>query len=479
MILSTLKSNIKALAVCTGFFSLAACKEHSISKGGLVPEVDNINTFAKSTEDFTIKFTNGLTDSVITSNFAFSQDPASSGAVNAIGIGAYIDPFFGEQKAIAQFQLTPYSGNFKFEEGSTLDSAVLVLPFTFGSTTGTVYGDTSSTAKWNVYKTGGTLAKNTTYYSSQQTAFGTLIGTSSFNYQQFKDSSRQIIAATSDTTRAQLRIKLSSSFAQEMFNADTSVYKNTTAFQAFFNGISIAADASVPQNLLAYFLLGTTSTSESKNLTAARIEFHSHKADTNYISSLVMRSSVCAYYTSLIHKLSGYPANNMLGRNTDSILVQGQPGFKTDVNIEGLSQIPLSVVNKAEILITVQGAGTSPSILDFLKAPSVLIPVIVDENGSEQPLFERLDNSGSTNAAGIYMVNPYADSTTVGGVRYQRYKINIPRTVQQYIIEGKDKLTIRLKGTNYVPGTTRLLAKGITGTDPNTKFQFNIIYTKR
>lgn len=153
--------------------------------------------------------------------------------------------------------------------------------------------------------------------------------------------------------------------------------------------------------------------------------------------------------------------------------MQSQPGLRTDLTITGLNDIPLSVINKAEFVFTVQNPP-----LGYLLPFSPIIPVIVNDAGTEVPLYERIDNNGSANDAGITMVNPYAQKVDIGGVSYTQFKINLPRTVQQYILERKDKITIRLKGTNYNPGMYRILAYGLNSSD-DLKFKFNLIYTKK
>lgn len=473
------KNLIKALAVCTGFFSLVACKENSITKSGLVPEVDNINTFAKSAGDFDFTFRNAYTDSIITSNFSYDHN-GSSATLRAIMIGAYTDPFFGQTAASAHFQITPYNSSFKFPDGATIDSAVLVLPYIVGSVAGTYYGDTALTATntWNVYKNAEKMEKSKIYYSSKSMSTGDLIGTGTVSYHQFKSGTQQIIAATNDTTTAQLRIKLNSGFAQEIFNADSTNFKSTTAFFEYFNGITVSPDLSRPQSLLAYFLMPGTLDLEQKMLTTARIEFHYHTASGAAFSSIVMRPDVCAYFSDIKQTTASYPVANLLNRNTDSILIQSQPGLRTDITIEGLAAIPVSVVNKAELVFTVQKAMNGANPIEYFKPLSPVVPVLINESGSEVPLYERIDNNGSANDAGITMVNPYEQKIEIGGVSYSQFKINIPRTIQQYIMERKDKITIRLKGTNYNPGMYRILAKGLTGND-DTKFQFNIVYTKK
>lgn len=467
------KNLIKALAVCTGFFSLVACKENSVTKsGGLIPDVDNINTFAKSASDFDITFSHGMTNAIITSNFTYDHNGSSS-PFSAISIGAYTDPFFGKTVASAHLQLTPYDSSFKFPANAVIDSAVLVLPYIVSSVAGTYYGDSASSNTWNVYKNDATLEKSKVYYSSDNLNTGTLIGTGTVHYDRFKSGAKQVLAATNDTTASQLRIKLDQSFAAEMFAADPNVYKSSTAFFDYFKGITISPDITQAQQFLAYFLLPSSVSREQKMLTDARIEFHYHTPTDTTFSSIVVRPSVCAYFSTIKQDNNGFPVANLLTRNSDSILIQSQPGLRTDLTITGLNEIPLAVINKAEFVFTVQNP-TPAYLLPF----SPIIPVIVNDAGTEVPLYERVDNNGSTNDAGITMVNPYAQKVDIGGISYTQFKINLPRTIQQYILERKDKITIRFKGTSYNPGMYRILANGLNSSE-DLKFKLNLIYTKK
>lgn len=474
MISHNSKSLIKALAVCTGFFSLVACKENSISKSNpsLIPPVDNINTFAKSASDFDIIFSHGKTDAIITSSFTYDHN-GSATPLNAVAIGAYTDPFFGQTVASAHLQLTPYSPSFKFPADAVIDSAVLVLPYIVANVAGNYYGDTDAVNTWNIYKNDEVMEKSKVYYSSDDIDAGQLIGSGTVSYHNFKSGTKRILAATNDTTSAQLRIKLNQSFAAEVFAADSTVFKSTTAFFDYFKGITIKPELNQPKDFLAYFLLPSSTTWEQKMLSNARIEFHYHTPTDTTFSSIVVRPSVCSYFSTIAQKTDNFPVAGLLTRNSDSIIMQSQPGLRTDITLTGLNEIPLAVINKAELVFTVQNP-TPAYLLPF----SPVVPVIVNDAGAEIPLFERIDNNGSSNDAGIAMVNPYAQKVSIGGVSYTQFKINLPRTIQQYILERKDKITIRFKGTNYNPGMYRILAYGQNSND-DVKFKFNLIYTKK
>lgn len=466
------KKRIKALAICTGFFSLAACKESSISKSTMVPDVDNIHTFAMNADSFNINFKNSLSDSFLTSNYYIPDSVGNNQKI--IVIGAYSDNFFGKTSASGYFQVTPPSANYKFPENTTLDSAVLVLPYTYSTYKGMSYGDTASNLNVKVFRTTEKIDFSKSYFSSSTVPLeSTPIATASIPYSAYGTYSRQALAATKDTTYGQLRIKLSNSFASELKNADTNFLASTTAFQNFLKGLAVVPDPDAPSNLMSYFTLPAPNNNDLKNLSAARIEMHYHNSqDSAMMSSFTMKPSVSGYFTHFRRNYSGYQSNNYINKESDSILAQSIPGFRTDITINNLDRIPVAVINKAEIVITAINIGNTA----LFKAPEMLYPTFLLDDGSEQQLHELFDNRGNVNGPGTVFVDPYVRYVTIGGVKHAQYRLNIPRTLQRVINEGKNKITIRLTGSQRYPAFGQLLASGLNG---ENKFQFNIIYTKK
>lgn len=465
------KPILKALAVCTGFFSLASCKEHSVSPSNMVPEVDNIHTFAKGTGDFSIQLYNHLSDSIPTSTFKVSN---GSSGMEAIALGSYLDPFYGRTTASAYLQVAPYRSNFRFLSGSTVDSAVLVLPYISGTYGNKSYGDTTKSLHLKVYRTTAKVEASGTYYSNSAIATeNTPIGSGTIPFSRYSSTSKTILS-TRDTTIGQLRLKLDNSFAQDFKNADTSNFNNTSVFHEYLKGLYITPDLTQAGGLLSYFLIPSVSLGDQKNLGGARIEFYYHDADTAMMSSFPVRTDVCGYFSNFSHNYTGYPAAGFLNRNSDSILIQTEPGFATDITISNLQQLPQSVINKAELMFTTVNLAGNDKIFTPI---DVLTPVMI-ENNQESPLYEILDNNGNTNTNGSLFVNPYAQKRTIAGIEYTQYRINIPRTLQHVLNEGKNTVTIRLRGSKNFPGMFRVMAPG-KGSGAATDFQFNIIYTKK
>lgn len=463
---------IKALAVCTGFFSLASCREHSVTPtSGLVPEVDNIHTFAMNTGDFTIQLRNALSDSITTSTYKVAGTSAS---VAAVGLGTYVDPFFGRTTASAYLQVTPYKSGFAFPSGSTMDSAVLVMPYMNSTVTGRSYGDTTKSLHLKVYRTTAKVEVSGTYYSNSVIPTEiTPIGSATIPYTRY-NSSAQTVTATGDTLKGQLRIKLDNSFAQEIKNTDTANFLNTTAFHEYLKGLYITPDLTQAGGIMSYFMLPSVSSGDQKNLAGARLEFYYHTIDTMLMSSFPVKTDVCGYFSNYARTYTGYPAANYINRNSDSLLIQSEPGFSTEVTITGLLDIPPAVINKAEMVFTAVNLASPDNVFTPI---DVLTPVILD-NGQEMPLYEVLDNNGNTNSNGSLFVNPYAQKKTIAGIEYTQYRINIPRTLQHFRNEGRNAVTIRLRGSKNFPGMYRVLAPGI-GLGAETNFKINLIYTKQ
>ncbi|RQO31513.1 hypothetical protein DBR32_06025 [Taibaiella sp. KBW10] len=437
-----------------------------------MPEVDNINTFALGTGDFDISFYNRLSDSIITSKFFLTTGTTTN---YAIGLGGYTDPFFGKTIASAYLQFTPYKSNFKFPANITMDSAVLVLPYAISTNGNKSYGDTTKSLNLKVYKTTNKVEVTQAYYSNSNIATETTpIGSASIPFSRYSKYSSAILA-TGDTTTGQLRLKLDNTFAQAFKNADTLNFINTSAFQEYLKGIYITPDPAQSMDLMSYFIIPTIASGDQKSLSAARIEFHYHTPDSVMMSSIIAKYEVCGFFSNYNRIYTGAPAAAYLNKNSDSVLIQSEPGFSTDITIDQLNKIPQAVINKAELVFTtVNLAGTLNSIFTPI---DVVTPVLL-QNNQELPLYEVLDNNGNANTGGSLFVNPYAQKKTIGGIEYTQYRINIPRTLQHIIAEGKTKITIRIRGSKNYPGMYRVLAPGITS-GADTKFQFNIIYTKK
>ena len=111
---------------------------------------------------------------------------------------------------------------------------------------------------------------------------------------------------------------------------------------------------------------------------------------------------------------------------------------------------------------------------DSLPEPNRITPVGIDEAGAE---YEILDYTGSDITAAIFFVDGNKRSEKdASGNTITTYRINIPREVQKTIIDKRNELHLRIKGTKGFPGAYRLVAGGRNHS--SYKMQLNVVYAK-
>lgn len=448
---------IKALTLCVGFFSLFGCKERTVTKTDLIPPVDNINTFAL--DNFGLVMTTGVQDSLVTNDYTN----------NTVGIG-YIsdDPFFGKTTMGAYMQfLQPSAAAFSFPTGFSLDSALLLLPYSKFS-----YGDTLPAAGnlqyLNVYRVTGDLKREDSfkYYNFDVVATApTPIGSGIINLEALTDT---FALPNGDTLSHQLRIKLDHSFAQEFLNADSSVFANSDAFLGFFKGIYVAPDVSHPQSRIAYFNLLGSATNNT-----ARISFFGKVDTTSRIYSFAYSSLATAFFNTIKRDYSGNPAaayHNQPGIS-DSIIIQEYPGFNTTITINDLDQIPPAIINKAQLVFYVLPTGGTATF----PPPMQLYPEEIADDGTHSVLFDLL-LLGMTE--GLNYMNGRPSEVTIGGQKYFQYVFNLPRALQKARDEGKTYLKLEISSIAAYSGSFRMVGAGVNGAG-ELKAGFNVIYTKQ
>jgi hypothetical protein len=464
-------NTLKALALCAGFFSLLACKESSIIKPDLAPGIDNINTFRLTADSLPIELRIASQDSLRT-------DDAVTPIMALGSIGD--DPFFGTTDAGIYMQVAPNVDNFAFPDSmATMDSAVLVLPYT-----GISYGDTSVTnvqslkvyrITQNDFKLDGTDRK---YYSFDSVTVdrSNPLASVAVNYAQI--STEGTVYPSGDTLKNQLRIRLSDAFANEMATAGEDVYKNFSSFIDYFKGVYIAPNPDAPmaqKQRLSYFYLGVSS---SSNYEKARIEFHYTTVNgAKRVAFFTHNPISSAFFCSIRRNRMGTPSANYVGAPEvlrDSLIIQGTPGFRTEVTIKNIQRIPESVVLKAELLFNVLRVGKD----DIYTMPRQIIPVGVNSDSTTYTIADLKNFNGEETSETRFFVDGTPKPVTIDGVQYIQYKINFPRELQQAKIDGKDELKIRLISSEVLPAAFRMVAPGTKGAS-DVRMQLDVIYSKK
>jgi len=461
------KNRLKAFTLCAGFFSLVACREKSVTASNLIPEVDNIHTFRVDTLPMTIKST--YFDSLWTNNYTYP----------VVGIGGITDDaFFGKTVAGAYIQLLPPADNFSFGSNAILDSAVISLPYL-----DVAYGDTSRSNPAHVlhlkaYEITGDFTYgdgSRKYYAMDRVAYNAAapIASANITMKSLQDSLKLI---KGDSTNHLLRMRINSDFADAFMAHDSGFFANTATFQNNFKGIYIAPDTLQNNNTLAYFAL--TGGNSTLFYSKAQMEFYYHyPTDTALkVSFFQFGSTSCAFFNGIYRNYNGAPAQaylNSQAADHDSLIIQGYPGFRSDLTIQLGNNIPAAVINKAALVVTALSTGDQARF----SAPQQLILKALNDDGTERNVQDMLDISGSSNETQLAFVGGKATSVTIGGITYTQYVLNIPRELQYAVAQGQTQLRLRLLGATAYPGAFRMIGSG-PDNDMNTRIKFDIIYTK-
>jgi hypothetical protein len=363
--------NLRSAFILTTILTiLAACtKIESTDIGsGLIPPVDNINTFDTSLAVSSFN----LFDS--DSTYPIRTDNLVLGRVSN-------DPLFGKTTAIVNLELKPEFFPFRFTgdyQSFQLDSMVLVLGYQGA------WGDTNtvSTQKLNVYElnTSDTLSKDSSYTTRRK--FGhssSVIGSTTVDVKNMvKDS----LGPTKEAVnKNQIRIKITDPSIQQRLFKDTLLLDSNYAFTHThgsaslpgFNGFAIVPDTTTSSaNFLMVVNLSDTNTKlafyyRSKAVGATKV-------DTNV--SYFRFNSYSGFSNNIIRNPNlPAPAEYVkyIGGAEDSIVyLETRPDAPyAKIKIPGLNVFPNVIVHRAE-LVVVQMPNAATGDLDKLLTPPAL-----------------------------------------------------------------------------------------------------------
>lgn len=402
----------------------------------LIPAVDNVNTFET------------LLD-IQTNNVLFSNDSTEMpyNLDHAIGI-IDNDPDFGATDAALYFDVSP--ATFKTYPFGNKDSLVAVDSVVLSLTYKTLYGDSNSIQKFEVFEIDPTTEfqySNTSDYKLNHPDFAVLptpLGDRTFDFKILNDSVNYINATDTIRTSNELRIHLSTSLATRFINADTTTaYQNDSIFKTFLKGFAVKASTASPvKSGLAYFDISNEKTKltfycrTKQNGTVARIApsfryFNNNGTTTSRIggqANLIKRTPSSAYLANVTNT----------NPNDATLYLQATPGAYATLKIPGIDTLTNRVIHRAEILVEkitpISEAYTTPDLL--------FIDLI---NGSGDSAFT-IPNDFVRTGESTYDVNLLG-----GKIKDNQYKFNISRHVQNIVTNKKTNYTLRI----YAPFITQ------------------------
>lgn len=397
----------------------------------LIPGVDNIHTF-----DTTLK--------VIGNNFddiSLCGDSITPNDIIALGI-INNDPLFGSTAAEMYFNFTPAAYPVTLPEHDdqtmTIDSVVLVLKYA------NTYGDTDLPQKVNVYELGGELRPDSNYRTcdKQNYLFSNPIGTATFTPTRLRDS----IHALNEDDNNQLRITLDKLYGERFIN-NAENFTSDSAFKELFPGLAVVPDEATGGEAINYFILSSANSrisiyTRSKRDTIAdtsviNLSFTANTAQANYISRQRGSSEITEH-------LSANPDGDSL------LFIQTYPlGAYAKLHIPELSDLPNSVINRAELIIEQEYDAAA---LPF-QTPTLLYIDVPDKDGNYIPIpcdFSTVELQTGFASLGGGRV----DALNQGGQNVIQYRFNISRYVQSIVTKKAENAEIRLRAPFYILNPT-------------------------
>ncbi|MFD0750996.1 DUF4270 family protein [Mucilaginibacter calamicampi] len=323
------------------------------------------------------------------------EDDAPGSGLTRTPLSYFKDPVFGITESNVAMDLNlPVSSAYALPAGTiTIDSAVLVLPYTSG-----FYGDSITTRyKANVYQLDERMLSSASYPASKKWKHkSVLLGSQSF-FSRTNDSVKVVepIRDKKDSLQKfapQLRIPINPQFIRDnLFDAPASQLASNLIFKNAVNGLYVTLDKG-QTGPGGTFMLGMDSASVKVYFKIKTTSAGLDKIDTTYI---IMPSNVRS--AEISHDYSGTVIATELAstqKTRGNFYVQGLLGLRSKIQFPYLKDIITKVgsdiiVNRAELVITTQSGTTIPyeplKSLMFYKLDLAKQRVNIQDNLSSDP----------------------------------------------------------------------------------------------
>ncbi len=484
--------------ILLAFFSWNCTKLDVTDIGSdLLPAVDNVNTFDTS---LIVNSTQGLFNDTVYIN---ALDDFGLGAVNN-------DPLFGTTRANIFMQLKPpfypyYFGNTNDTLngfGAGIDSVVLCLNYKG------FWGDSTLPIHLEVREINDANFRDSVYKENPSTYqpfySGAILGAKDVDVRNLGDYVK--FTNGRDSVRNQIRIKLSNSFAMQLFNRDSiqgnssnNAFFNDSIYRRFYNGIAVLASGG--GNGLMYVNISDT---------ASKLEVHYRRRNNGVVdsvySSFRLNTSASAAnapesntVNNVIRNRAGFP---VLSPTSGEHYLQAAPGSYVNVDIPGLTTFGNKIIHRAELII--EQIPTDPVLDDKLSAPNFLYLDLKDTGTTKwKPIYLDLNTNQfydpDQKLTIQYIANPI-DYAYFGGFRRNKYdafgnaikhyNFNVSRYVQQIVTRNINNYQMRVYAPfniNYPQYSPTLIPYGNniafgrvrigSGSNPNYRLRLRIIYS--
>jgi Domain of unknown function (DUF4270) len=458
-----------------------SCKENTLINSKVSPSSNAIGVYSVSLPIITHSY---YDDTAITSTNI-------SGIAVYHGVGSFVDPYFGTLTGATYFQVLPLDYSATFYDNNTIDSAVLVLPysgFTYGDTTQSTGGNITQT--YQVFYMTDSIAPTSTYYSYSSKpieATYPLSDPTTVNVYHLKDSlGLNVLPQNYPGLRIKLKL---STLLGHLLPAQQSLTTTTPSatFLDAFKGICVkTADSRYPSNAIPYFQLdGNTVYTQAGIL----VYYHANTDPTKaLIEPYSFSQASCATFNSVKRSYGHYPVNSLFSStaaNDQVIALQNQPGASIDIVIPGIKNLPAGVINKAEIQLTLLPAYNSiySAGRDTLNAPERLYPTGIGNGtypaGVTYGLgYNVADRYPLTSISPLGVMDGHLHNMTRNGTSVQTFTVDLPREVMTSIAAKNDTIHLHLNGTQDFYGAFHMVAGGGSYPDSNYRAKLIVVYSK-
>lgn len=448
--------NLSFLATyITLLFGAAGCNKSTLLGSGLIPPGDFVNA-----QDTVIS-------GIIANNILRYDSSVANGNSSYRKILGSIttDPVFGKSHAFVYTQVSLPKSAFTFEgAGQTLDSVVLSLAYA-GYT-----GDSSTPQTFRIYRmTDPKFTIDTNYAYDRALGYdkSNLLGQVTVTPLSLRDS----VSVYGNKEAAQLRIKLSPAFGNELLQQKSDgAFATDSAFRAYLKGFAIVPDTMLGTNRnMIYLSLNDVNT----KLTV--FYKNSEKDSLQAVMSFNQYTSAHANY--FTRNYNGSQAGRFINTGNpqgDSILfLNNAPGLYTKLTIPGLENFPNVMINKAELIITQITAGPSDMNNIFIEPGSLSLLQYGNGDSTKVPI-DYYSSGGPSYYGGTRQV-----ITNFGGIQVVQYTFNLANTVQRFIkkLDANNGFKLKALNTSSLPiDVDRVKVGGGNLSQYNMKLR--IIYTK-
>jgi hypothetical protein len=438
--------SLSILSVFSALLLLFSCKkinEATDLGGGLIPPIDNINTFDTT---INVEAYNDL--------FTFSGNPmtddstrSTSGDEHFLGLITN-DPFFGKTDARIFLELKPPYYKYTFfnkpdPDSLKIDSVVLVLDYV-----GT-YGDSITPQTIEVREISSEFRYDTAYLIRENNfTTSTLLGSTTVVPHTLNDSTY----ARWDTSKNQLRITLNNSFGERLLMYDTAgpnnAYSSDSAFREKFKGFALQS-VSGGNAIMGFNLRGGNTKLAIYYSYADGNAAQPNNFDTTvaYFSFAANGFSASSNYIQRDH--SGTPLLAAQGgTGPDPIVyIQATPGSFATIKMPDLALLNNRVVHRAELIMEqihdVSDSTFPPPTFLYIDAFDP------DMNKFRTVPYDLLFTSSASLNLGSFGIAPYIVQDGLGNA-VRTWKFNLSRYVQHVVNDTEPVYDLRLFAPFYV-----------------------------